>query len=140
MAELKTRPTRASVTAFLNNIDDSSKKADAKKIAVMMRKATGKRAKMWGTSIVGFGTYQYTNTAGKDFEWPITGFSPRKQSLTVYIMPGFSRFGALMKKLGKYKNSKSCLYIKRLSDVDEDVLQNLIDGAVKRMRKTYKTK
>ena len=140
MAELKTRPTRASVTAFINSIDDSSKKADAKKIAVMMRKATGKRAKMWGTSIVGYGTYLYTNTAGKDYEWPITGFSPRKQALTVYIMPGFSPFGALMKKLGKYKNSKSCLYIKRLSDVDEDVLQKLIDGAVNRMRKTYKTK
>ena len=140
MAELKTRPTSASVTAFINNIDDSGKKADAKKIAAMMRKATGKRAKMWGSSIVGYGTYMYTNTAGKDFEWPITGFSPRKQTLTVYIMPGFSRFGALLKKLGKYKNSKSCLYIKRLSDVDEDVLQTLIVGGVKRMRKTYKTK
>ena len=140
MAELKTMPTGASVTAFINSIDDSGKKADAKKIAVMMRKASGKRAKMWGTSIVGYGTYVYTNTAGKDFEWPITGFSPRKQALTVYIMPGFSQFGALMKKLGKYKNSKSCLYIKHLSDVDEDVLQKLIDGGVKRMREIYKTK
>ncbi len=140
MAELKTRPTHASVTAFVNSIDDSGIKADAKKIAVMMRNATGKRAKMWGTSIVGYGTYLYSNTAGKKHEWPITGFSPRKQALTVYIMPGFSPFGALMKKLGKYKTGKSCLYIKRLTDVDEDVLQKLIDVSVKRMRKTYKTK
>ena len=140
MAELKTRPTRASVTAFVNSIDDGGIKADAKKIAVMMRNATGKRAKMWGTSIVGYGTYIYSNSAGKNYEWPITGFSPRKQALTVYIMPGFSPFGALMKKLGKYKTGKSCLYIKRLTDVDEDVLQKLIDVSVKRMRKTYKTK
>ncbi len=140
MAELKTRPTRASVTAFVNSIDDGGIKADAKKIAVMMRNATGKRAKMWGTSIVGYGTYLYSNSAGKNYEWPITGFSPRKQALTVYIMPGFSQFGALMKNLGKYKTGKSCLYIKRLADVDEDVLQKLIDGSVKRMRKTYKTK
>ena len=140
MAELKTRPTHASVTAFVNSIDDGGIKADAKKIAVMMRNATGKRAKMWGTSIVGYGTYLYSNSAGKNYEWPITGFSPRKQALTVYIMPGFSQFGALMKKLGKYKTGKSCLYIKRLGDVDEDVLQKLIDGSVKRMRKSYKTK
>ena len=140
MAELKTRPTKFSVTEFVNSIEDKQKRADAKKIVAMMRMATGKRATMWGTSIVGFGVYQYTNSAGKDFEWPITGFSPRKQALTVYIMPGFSHFAALMKKLGKYKTGKSCLYIKRLSDIDEKVLQELIDGSVKRMRKAYKTK
>lgn len=139
MAELKTKPTKASVTEFMNRIDDPAKKADAKKVAAMMRKATGKRARMWGTSIVGFGTYRYTNTVGKEFEWPITGFSPRKQALTIYVMPGFSKFQPLMKKLGKYKTGKSCLYIKHLSDVDETVLQKLIDGGVKRMRKTYET-
>ena len=140
MAELKTKPTKASVASFIDGIDDRQKKSDAKKIAAMMRKATGKRAKMWGTSIIGFGTYEYSNTAGKHFEWPITGLSPRKQALTVYIMPGFSRFQPLMKKLGKYKTGKSCLYIKKLSDVDERVLEKLIDGAVKRMRQVYKTK
>jgi Domain of unknown function (DU1801) len=140
MAELKTRPTKSSVTEFVNSIEDKQKRADAKKVSAMMRKATGKRATMWGTSIVGFGAYQYTNTAGKEFEWPITGFSPRKQALTVYIMPGFSHFDALMKKLGHYKTGKSCLYIKRLSDIDEKLLQKLIDGSVKRMRKAYKTK
>ena len=140
MAELKTRPTKSSVTEFVNSIEDTQERTDAKKVAAMMRRATGKRATMWGTSIVGFGVYQYTNSAGKDFEWPITGFSPRKQALTVYIMPGFSHFDALMEKLGKYKTGKSCLYIKRLSDIDEKVLKNLIDGSVKRMRKAYKTK
>ena len=97
MAELKTKPTKASVTEFMRRIDDPGMRADARKVAAMMRKATGKRAKMWGTSIVGYGTYEYSNTAGKHFEWPITGFSPRKQALTVYIMPGFSKFGPLMK-------------------------------------------
>jgi len=140
MAELKTRPTKASVSDFVNAIEDAQKRADARKVAAMMRAATGTRAKMWGTSIVGYGTYQYTNTVGKNFEWPITGFSPRKQALTIYIMPGFSHFDALMKKLGRYKTGKSCLYIKWLSDIDEKVLQKLIDGSVKRMRKAYKTK
>ena len=139
MAELKTRPNTASVTAFINSIDDKQKKADARKVASMMRKATGTRAKMWGTSIVGYGKYRYTNSAGKDFEWMLTGFSPRKQALTVYIMPGFSRFDALMKKLGKYKTGKSCLYIKRLTDVDQAVLQELIERSVKRMRQVYET-
>ncbi|MDH3747029.1 MAG: DUF1801 domain-containing protein [Gammaproteobacteria bacterium] len=140
MAELKTKPTKASVSAFIDAIEDGQKKKDAKKIAAMMRKATGRRAKMWGTQIVGFGSYYYTNTAGKDFEWPLIGFSPRKQALSVYIMPGVSRFDGLLKKLGKYKNGKSCLYIKRLSDVDERVMERLINESVKRMRKAYKTK
>jgi hypothetical protein len=140
MAELKTKPSKASVTAFINGISDPVKRSDVKKISSMMRKATGNRAKMWGTQIVGFGSYRYTNTAGKDFEWMLTGFSPRKQALSVYIMTGFPRFDALMKKLGKYETGKSCLYIKRLDDVDEHILQKLIDESVKRMRKVYEAK
>jgi len=139
VTELKTRPNSASVTAFMQAIDDPQKKADAKKVAAMMRKATGKRAKMWGPSIVGFGKYSYSNTAGKDFEWMLTGFSPRKQALTVYIMPGFSRYKSLLAKLGKHKTGKSCLYIKRLSDIDEAVLEQLIAASVKRMRQVYET-
>jgi len=140
MAELKTRPTKASVADFINGIEDGQKKTDARKIAAMMRKATGKRAKMWGTQIVGFGSYSYANSAGKDFEWMLTGFSPRKQALSVYIMSGFSEYAALLKKIGKYKTGKSCLYIKRLADVDERILEKLISESVKRMRKAYKTK
>ena len=139
MAELKTRPTNASVAAFIDTIEDRQKKSDAKKVAAMMRRATGARARMWGTSIVGYGKYYYTNTAGREFEWMLTGFSPRKTALTVYIMPGFGRFDRLMKKLGKYKTGKSCLYVKRLSDVDEGVLFELISESVERMRETYRT-
>lgn len=95
---------------------------------------------MWGTSIVGFGSYSYSNSAGKDYEWMLTGFSPRKQATSIYIMPGFKKFDALMKKLGRYKTGKSCLYVKRLDDVDEGVLQQLIDESVQHMRNIYSTK
>lgn len=139
MAEPKTKPTKGSVTAFINGIDDAGKKADARKVAAMMRRATGSRATLWGPSIVGYGKYSYTNTAGKDVEWMLTGFSPRKQALTVYIMPGFAKYGALMKKLGRHKTGKSCLYIKRLSDVDEAVLEELIAESVGEMRRRYET-
>jgi len=140
MAENKTRQTKASVTAFLNAIDNKSKRADAKKVAAMMRKATGKRAKLWGSSIVGFGTYRYKYESGREGEWALVGFSPRKQNLVVYIMPGFKEFPALMKKLGKYKTGKSCLYLNKLDDVDEDVLQKLIEQSVRVMRKRYNVK
>ena len=139
MAELKTRKNNASVAEFLKNIGDPAQRADCRKISAIMKKATGSRPKMWGTAIVGFGSYSYSNSAGKDFEWMLTGFSPRKQATSVYIMPGFKKFDALMKKLGRYKTGKSCLYIKRLEDVDEDVLLKLIDASVKHMRKTYST-
>ena len=140
MAELKTRPTRASVTEFLAGIDDRQQRVDAKKVAAMMRRATGKRAKMWGASIVGYGSYHYKYASGRKGDFMVTGFSPRKQALTVYIMPGFSSFKKLMEKLGKYKTGKSCLYIKRLSDVDEKVLEILIAESVRHMRKRYETK
>jgi len=139
MAGTKTKPTSMSVAAFLNAIDDKERRRDCKKVAAMMRAATGKRAKMWGASIVGFGRYHYKYASGREGEFMITGFSPRAQSLTLYIMPGFKQFGPLMKKLGKYKTGKSCLYIKRLSDVDEGVLQRLIEGSVRHMRKKYPT-
>ncbi len=140
MAELKTRPGKASVSAFIDGIEDKQKRADARTVASMMRRATGSRARMWGDSIVGYGTYKYTNAKGEDQEFMVTGFSPRKQALTVYIMPGFSDFESLMKRLGKYKTGKSCLYIKRLSDVNERVLEQLIGRSVKLMRKKYETR
>ena len=139
MAENKTKATKASVTEFINSIEDRQKRADARKVAAIMRRVTGKRAKMWGASIVGYGTYHYKYESGREGDFMITGFSPRKQALTVYIVAGFRRFDTLMGKLGKYKTGKSCLYIKRLSDVDEKVLEQLIDRSVKYMRKNYKT-
>ena len=139
MADNKTRPTRASVTAFMSAIGDRRMRADAKKVAAMMRRATGKRARMWGPSIVGYGSYHYRYASGREGDFMITGFSPRKQALTVYIMPGFSRFEGLMSKLGKCKTGKSCLYIKRLADVDEAVLERLIGESVRYMRAHYET-
>lgn len=140
MAELKTQPTRASVTKFLAGINDRQQRADAKKVAAMMRRATGKRAKMWGASIVGYGSYHYKYASGREGDFMVTGFSPRKQALTVYIMPGFSSFKKLMEKLGKYQTGKSCLYIKCLSDIDEKVLEKLIAESVRHMREHYETK
>ena len=140
MAELKTKKNNASVTAFINSIDDNQQRADARKIAAMMRQATGSRAKMWGTGIVGFGSYHYKYASGQEGDWPLVGFSPRKQNLSLYIMPGFSGFAGLMKKLGKYQTGKSCLYIKRLDDVDNKVLEELIDVSVKHMRNKYDTR
>ncbi len=140
MPELKTQPTRASVTEFVAGIDDRQQRADARRVAAMMRRATGKRAKMWGPSIVGYGSYHYKYASGRDGDFMITGFSPRKQALTVYIMPGLSDFKNLLEKLGKYKTGKSCLYIKRLSDVDEKILEKLIVDSVRVMRKKYATR
>ncbi len=140
MAELKTKPTSASVTAYVNAIDDPAKRRDVKKVAAMMRRATGKRPKMWGPSMVGYGVYEYRYPTGNSGEWMLTGYAPRKQALTVYIMTGFTPFESLMKKLGKYKTGKSCLYIKKLDDVDEKVLEDLITRSVERMRKSYNTR
>jgi hypothetical protein len=140
MAENKTQPGKQSVTAFINGIDDEQKRADVKKVAAMMRKATGARATMWGSAIVGYGQYHYQYASGREGDFILTGYSPRKQALTVYIIPGFKPFESLMNGLGKYKTGKSCLYIKRLSDIDEIVLERLISESVKHMRKNYETK
>jgi hypothetical protein len=121
-------------------IGDPRMRADARKVATMMRRATGKRARMWGPSMVGYGSYHYRYESGREGDFMITGFSPRKQALTVYIMPGFSGFGKLMSKLGKYKTGKSCLYIKQLDDVDETVLEQLIRESVEYMRAHYQTR
>ena len=140
MAENKTKPNKVSVTAFIKGIEDEQMRRDARKVATMMREATGSRARMWGANIVGFGEYHYRYASGREGDFMITGFSPRKQALTLYVIPGFKHFESLMSKLGKYKTGKSCLYIRRLSDVDEQVLKRLIVGSVKYMRKHYETK
>lgn len=140
MAENKTQPTRQSVTAFINSIDDKQKRADIRKIAAMMRRATGARATMWGDSIIGFGQYHYKYASGREGDFLITGFSPRKNAISVYIMGGFERMSALMKRLGKFKTGKSCLYVKRLADVDEDILEQVVARSVEYMRETYTTR
>jgi hypothetical protein len=137
MAELKTRPTRASVKSFIDGVEDPQKRKDCREVQRIMTRVTGNRPKMWGDSIVGFGSYTYVYPTGRTGDWLLTGFSPRKQNLTLYIMAGFSRYERLLKKLGKHKTGKSCLYIKKLEDVDRDVLEELISESVKHLRKEY---
>lgn len=133
----KTQPTKVSVSSFLAGIDDKDRRAECRAVAAMMKKATGKPAKMWGASIVGFGQYHYQYESGREGDMFLTGFAPRKQALTLYVMDGFSGHGALMKKLGKYKVGKSCLYVKRLDDIDRDVLEQLIAKSVSYIRDKY---
>lgn len=138
MAELKTKPNDQSVRAFLDAIPDERKRADAETVLKLMKQITKKQPKMWGPSIVGFGTYHYKYDSGREGDMFRTGFSPRKQSLTIYIMTGFPRHDSLMKKLGKYKTGKSCLYIKTLADIDLPTLKELISESVAYMQKKYK--
>jgi hypothetical protein len=140
MAELKTKATAESVSVFLNSIEDKKKRADCRVIAKMMREATGNKAKMWGSSIVGFGSYDYKYASGRQGSWHLVGFSPRAGNITLYIMPGFSKFDKLMNTLGKYKTGKSCLYIQSLDDVDQKKLKALIEGSVKLMKRRYSVK
>jgi hypothetical protein len=140
MAELKTKQNNTSVATFLGAIEDKQKRSDAKKLSAMMRAATGSRAKMWGASIVGFGSYHYKYASGHEGDCFVAGYSPRKQNFSIYMMAGFSGCDKLMAKLGKHKTGKSCLYIKRLDDVDEAVLKKLIDKSVKYMQRKYETR
>jgi hypothetical protein len=133
MAEAKTKATKESVTAFLNRVDDKTRREDCFTVLEMMRDVTKEEPKMWGSSIVGFGRYRYKYESGREGEWPVACFSPRKGALTVYLVPGFDIAHDLMKRLGKYKTGKSCLYIKSLADVDRKVLRQLIDKSVKKM-------
>ena len=136
MAELKTKPTQASVKEFLNQIPDKERRDDCTAVAKIMEEITGDKPKMWGPSIVGFGTYHYKYASGREGDWPITGFSPRKKDLTLYIMMGFENHPELMKQLGKHTTGKSCLYIKRLSDIDVPTLKKLIKSSVKQLQKS----
>ena len=131
MAELKTKKNDASVSDFLAAIADPQRREDARTVAAMMKKVTKAEPKMWGTSIVGFGTYHYKYASGREGDWFVMGVAPRKDSLTVYISRGFRDYPELMKKLGTFKTGQSCLYVKKLSDVDPKVLQQLMTRAFK---------
>ena len=134
MAELKTRQNDQDVHEFLEGVSNATRKKDCYEVLELMRAATGMEAKMWGDSIIGFGSYHYKYASGREGDWFLTGFSPRKQNLTLYIMPGFDEYEGLMKKLGKYKTGKSCLYLNKLEDVDLAVLKTLIEKSVKKMQ------
>jgi len=138
MAELKTQRNKASVKAFLDKNTDDATRADCEALIKLMKSVTKAEPEMWGTSIVGFGSYHYKYASGQEGDWPVSAFSPRKQNLTIYIMAGFERYPELMAKLGKYKTGKSCLYVKRLADVDAKVLRELVTDSVKYMKSHYK--
>ncbi len=131
MAELKTRPSDQSVEEFLNSIPDTPRRQDAFTLLKLMRQVTKAEPRMWGSSIVGFGSYHYRYESGREGDWFLAGFSPRKQNLALYLMAGFEQYGDLLESLGKYKTGKSCLYIKRLEDVHLATLKKLVRQSVK---------
>ena len=137
MSDLKTRPTDASVEAFLDAVDDERRRSDACVVAGMMAEVTGSTGVMWGSSIVGFGTYHYRYASGREGTFFETGFSPRKRALTLYVMAGFSEYEDLLGRLGRHTTGKSCLYVRRLADVDLDVLRDLLARSVDYVRAKY---
>jgi len=136
--ELKTKVNDGSVEGFLNSVADEQKREDCFEILKLMKQVTKETPKMWGSSIVGFGSYHYKGASGREGDWMLIGFSPRKQNLTLYLMHGFEVHKDLLKKLGKYKTSMGCLYIKNLDDVDKKVLKELVTESVKRMKSQVK--
>lgn len=136
MAELKTKATDASVEAFLHGVENEKKREDAFAILALMEEVTGEPPKLWGSSIIGFGSYHYKYASGHEGDACLTGFSPRKQNLVLYILAGFEQYDALLAKLGKYKTGKSCLYINKLADIDQTVLRELVTQSVAHMRAT----
>ena len=137
MAELKTKKTGADAKAYLNAIKDERVRADCWTVAKMMEKATKAKPKMWGPSIVGFGSCRYRYPNGREMDWMLIALSPRKSYISVYTDPGFPGRPELMAKLGKWRGGKSCINIKRLSDVDLPTLQKIIDGSVAATRKAH---
>ncbi len=134
MADLKTKPTGKSVDAFLGASCGDERMTDCRRLVEIMRRVTGAEPVMWGDSIVGFGGYHYRYASGREGDWFPVGFSPRKREFTVYVMAGLEPYGELLTRLGKHRTGKGCLYIKRLSDVDENVLTELLEAAVTSMR------
>ncbi len=133
--ELKTKVNTASVTAFIESVEDEQTQKDCFEVLKMMKQVTKEDPKMWGASIVGFGSYHYKGKSGREGDWMLTGFSPRKQNLTLYLMGGFEEHADLLEKLGKHKLGAGCLYIKTLADVDKKVLKALMQASVKRLKK-----
>jgi hypothetical protein len=134
MAEAKTKATKDSVPAFVKKISDAQKRADTQIVIDLMKEATKHEPVMWGSGIIGFGSYRYEYASGRSGDWPIIGLSPRKQNLTLYIMPGFEEYEALLKKLGPHTIGKSCLHIKRLSDIHVPTLKKIVTSSIAKMK------
>lgn len=137
MTEPKTKVNDGDVEAYLNRVEPEQKRQDSFAILQLMREVTGEEAKMWGDSIVGFGSYHYKYASGREGDWPVTGFAPRKQSLTIYITSGFEHYEDLLEGLGKFTTGKGCLYIKTLEDVDEAKLRQLVKRSAKYMAEKH---
>jgi hypothetical protein len=135
---LKTQRNAGSVKQFLDKVPDERRRGDARAVSAIMEDVTGEKPAMWGTSMVGFGSYHYKYESGQEGDWPLVAFAPRKDSLTLYIMPGFREYRGLLEKLGKHKTGRSCLYIKSLDDVHVPTLKTLVRHSVKHMRKIVK--
>ena len=137
MSELKTRQNDGDVDAYLDSVENPRRRDDALRVLTLMREITGEVPRMWGSSIVGFGSYHYTYASGREGDWPVVGFAPRKQNLVLYIMPGFAGYEALLARLGKHRTGKSCLYVNKLDDIDPDVLEELVRESVADMKRRY---
>ena len=135
MAELKTKANEGDVEAFLNGIGNEKRRADCFTVLELMKRVTEAEPKMWDAGIVGFGSYRYKYASGREGDWFVAGFSPRKANLTLYIMSGFTRYGELLATLGKHKTGKSCLYVNKLADVNLDVLEEMIESSVENVRR-----
>lgn len=138
MSTIKTTVNDASVEAFISAVADETKRQDSFRLLEIFTQVTGEKPKMWGSSIIGFGQYHYKSERSRqEGDWPLAGFSPRKQNLTLYVMPGFGNLDDLLDKLGKHKTSKGCLYINKLADVDEVVLTDIVKRAYEEAKKQY---
>ena len=137
MSENKTKPTDASVADYIESLDHEARKADSRTLVKAMADWTGMKPKLWGTSIIGFGEYHYTYESGREGDFFLTGFAPRKAAMTVYIMPGFKPYNEHLSRLGPHKHSSSCLYITRLARVDMAVLEEIVRDSVDRMKSNY---
>ena len=137
MSDLKTQKNDADVVEFLNRVENDKRREDSFVVLDLMKDVTGEEPTMWGTSIVGFGTYHYKYASGREGDWMQVGFSPRKQNMTLYIMDGFAKYEELLGKLGKHKTGKSCLYINKIEDVDQEVLKELVKESVEYVSRNY---
>ncbi len=137
MAENKTKPTLLKAQDYLEKIDNDQRKADCLALNTLMAEITGENAVMWGTSIIGYGSYHYKYESGREGDMPLIGFSNRKQNITIYIMTGFTKYEELLDKIGKYKIGKSCFYIKKLSDIDVEVLKEMIISSIDVIKNKY---
>ena len=137
MTQRKTSQNEGDVNAFLDAVENSRRRADARRLLELMQTVTGEPPKMWGPSIVGFGKYHYRYASGREGDSLVVGFSPRKQNLVIYVMPGFSDYGELLGKLGKFRTGRSCLYVNKLDDVDLQLLEQLVRESVEEMKRRY---